>query len=355
MNCVFLYDYDIISPCSVVPIFNRRPYHGVKLVEQLRPISVSRQWFPCSSSYNGEEFPRQETSLSSWYDIPPTDDMKRFINNNNFTPPTSTVDVKKENSPNGGSIDGDNNFRKQQPSVVVGSNVDEAAVKITRPYGSFGCYNCNGNNDECRCRHFNRMIFRPSYARITHILDMDGFTLNGIFLCKELSLIEICTGMLHYERFRLNRTYEQLSTQEKNVANFVSHKIHGIPFVDTSEDIYGQEMIAARLLTFLSKGTHSLNGIVVGYKGGNLEASLLESMGIVHFNLELIGCPKFDALMTDPRYEFLKSAVVPRDRCSDITCNLHTIARHEPSQVYHCCREEVTMFRRWYLRVYLDL
>jgi hypothetical protein len=199
-----------------------------------------------------------------------------------------------------------------------------------------------------------------NYVRVTHIMDLDGFVLHDGFLCKEMALIEVGTGTVHYEHFRLGRRYCDLTPKDRKVVNYVSRHVHGIPFVDHSNEELEQSDIRKIVLLLLSNGNHELSDVVVGYKGGNLERMVLDSVGIPSVNLELIGCPKYDELMVSSKYDMLRSRTADqnsRNQSSHVAhaaaCPLHVLFKQD--SVAHCAKHEVVMFRRWYLMCYLSL
>jgi hypothetical protein len=232
---------------------------------------------------------------------------------------------------------------------------------VLEPY-EYGGMDNNGEEDKqppatvaaATAPFFTTPIFVPpryvpihSYVRITHILDMDGFLLSDGFLCKELALIEVSTARLHYEHFRLGRQRSRLNRKDQKIVDYVSRNIHGIPFVDGDDERLRQEDLRKSLLKLINQSCYEINDVVVGYKGGNLEKAVLDSMGIASFNLELIGCPKYDELVTCPQYQYVQNSSPPA-----ADCPLHVITDQNK---LHCAKQEVCVFRKWYLLYYLCL
>lgn len=195
---------------------------------------------------------------------------------------------------------------------------------------------------------------------ITHILDLDGFFLQNGFVCKELALIEVATNCLNSEQFRLGRELEQLSKTERQHVAYVTRNVHRIPFRDTSNDRLSQQDVVHTLRQFLETAYQPLDCLTVGYKGGNIEAILLSRLNVRSVNLELLNCPKFNDLVLQPTYQPLMRDVYPD--LEQIQCSLHSFNANANANdddndcvSWHCAKQEVCVFRRWYIRCYLCL
>lgn len=183
---------------------------------------------------------------------------------------------------------------------------------------------------------------------VTHILDIDGFYVDkgGSFLYREMACVEIATNICYRTIFSLGRSYDSLSTQDQQQVNYVTRNIHGMLFdSDSSMDV--PQADAGTVLRQMLKKSYTRNrDTVVGYKGGNVEYSLLGQLGIRSLNLETIGCPKYnDLLVSTSKGE---REIFGFDR---LDCGLHNHATR--GVIAHCPMSEVRCFRFWYLTRYL--
>jgi hypothetical protein len=65
---------------------------------------------------------------------------------------------------------------------------------------------------------------------ITGVIDMDGFTINKIFYCKELACIRKGQTYATSTLFDLGLQWKDLSEKDKKAARFVKRYIHKIRF-----------------------------------------------------------------------------------------------------------------------------
>ncbi|XP_076643770.1 uncharacterized protein LOC143354001 [Halictus rubicundus] len=167
-------------------------------------------------------------------------------------------------------------------------------------------------------------------ARITHIMDMDGFELSSGFLCKELAIIDVHDGSNVLAEFRLGKTINNLSADDRRTVEYTTNCVHGIPFTDFGFESYNQGDIKSVIRNFVSDCSNP----VVAYKGGHFELDILRQMRINSYNLENMECPTYDNLIKNPKY-----------RTFDKPCRLHC----QTSLRTHCCLNEVKTFRLWYI------
>ena len=65
---------------------------------------------------------------------------------------------------------------------------------------------------------------------ITTIMDMDGFHINGNFLCKELAIIGVRSGQILSYFFDIGYDrYDMLSPKDQKSCHYVTRYIHGLP------------------------------------------------------------------------------------------------------------------------------
>lgn len=177
-------------------------------------------------------------------------------------------------------------------------------------------------------------------AKITHIIDIEGFYCNGQILYKELAIINCSSKHVYKTSFRLGISFYDLSYKDRITNSYVYKNITGIPFQDLPYERFHQKdiksVIKKYLLEYVKNAPQSQ--VVVAYKGGNIEKKLLSNMHIPHFNLEIIECPKFKDLVKDKRfYKF-----------NDVNCNLHRIKFNSHRQRLHCAAEEIQVFDKWF-------
>ena len=161
------------------------------------------------------------------------------------------------------------------------------------------------------------------------IVDMDGFTINRVFYCKELGMIKVGDAVGRSVFFDIGICWADLSAKDKTTCRYVMQKIHklrfGVPRGVESIEITALEGIVWDFYPAVWQDTNS----VIGYKGGCCERDLLASIGIPLVNLEWLGSPKAKGL---------------------IYCLvwLETCAKHTVSDAYlHCPKVEVEAFEQW--------
>ncbi|CAB3995357.1 Hypothetical predicted protein [Paramuricea clavata] len=106
-------------------------------------------------------------------------------------------------------------------------------------------------------------------------------------------------------------------------------KVHGLPIVNTrlTDDFFTLK----ESMDFLTKEFLN-NADLVAYKGGDIERTLLNNMGVRCINLEVLACPKYDVLLTKYGYE---------QEC----CKYHL------GDYFHCSKHEVKVFSEFVQRV----
>lgn len=267
-----------------------------------------------------------------------------------------------------------------------------------------------------------RLFHLPSSIRLSHVIDMDGFFVERqqqqqqqpqqqeeennhqqpcvyesgkaqtreiergggrggeiggkVFLCRELACVEIATNRLFRAVFRLDRSYASLSLKDRSSVDYVTKRVHGMSFDDRAippedECLLVSQTAVCDTVKLILKNYKGEN-LAVGYKGGNVEYDLLRKIGVPCFNIEEIGCPKFDDLMP---------CIVANEREAfgvSSNCRLHdsffrrctrrnkfklsynddecpSAASSSDGVAIHCPVTEVRCFRYWYLRYHLRL
>lgn len=168
------------------------------------------------------------------------------------------------------------------------------------------------------------------------IIDMDGFEIpvkeGGYkFLCKELGVSFLYKDVATRYTFQVGDFYSLLP-KARITAAWVMRHIHGMKFEDRHGD-FPQSSIYELLLTIQLECIAESGKSFIAYKGGHYERDLLREVGIPYYNLESIGCPRYDQLLKD--YDVITSP----------TCGLHSYALK--SKQPHCPQAETMLFRKW--------
>ena len=165
--------------------------------------------------------------------------------------------------------------------------------------------------------------------RICLYIDMEGFFLPK-FHARELGYATYLggSGSKHYWMPML---YTDLVPSQQRQANFVTRRIHGLPFTPTHfEDAQPQEQLAQDVVD-LYKLYMTPEKPVIAYKGGHIEKDLLRELELGPFvDLEDFGCPK----VVDLIHMGLGSEVWD--------CGLH-----QGNGAAHCAMAECQIVRDW--------
>ena len=157
-----------------------------------------------------------------------------------------------------------------------------------------------------------------------------------------MGIVDLYAGQAQLYQFKLEKKFYELSSKDQKTAAYVTNKIHGLRFMDYSGDL-SQSRLPTIVKYFADKALK--NGSVIGYKGGNIEKKLLDSLGVKNYvNIEVFGTPKFDTIANQQPYKELAS------RYSKIIVNSGetTCQRHKKScTIFHCPMEEVCYFAVW--------
>lgn len=184
--------------------------------------------------------------------------------------------------------------------------------------------------------------------RIIYIVDMDGFTVGGQFVCKELAYIEMETFKVNYGHFRVTegRKFRDLNVRDKKTVSYVTRYVHGLLFRDQPSD-HPQTTIDDILKELAVKTSVHDNG-VIAYKGGSIECNYFKKLGITNvINLEdaPFKCPPFNVLIeqyTNGRHYSEMERIRNRNHIDYINCKRHNkLANNKP---VHCAAQEVYLF-----------
>ena len=133
-------------------------------------------------------------------------------------------------------------------------------------------------------------------------------------------------GCVHYTH---DKSWSNLSVKDKKTVAFVQKHVIGLPFTPGPEkkDLHTQEQLKDDIVDVWHK-CRSEVAFRIAYKGGHLEQDLLEQLRIPSFNLEILGCPKYNVLT-----EF-----------ETLNCGCHR-------GKVHCSMAECYKFMRWFNKV----
>ena len=148
----------------------------------------------------------------------------------------------------------------------------------------------------CSIAEHLTMSQTQALERICLYIDMEGFFLPK-FHVRELGYANYLggSGSKHYWMPML---YTDLVPSQQRQANFVTRRIHGLPFTPTHfEDASPQEQLQQDVADLYTLNM-TPEKTVIPYKGGHIEKDLLKEMELGPFvDLEDFGCPKVSDLV----------------------------------------------------------
>ena len=162
---------------------------------------------------------------------------------------------------------------------------------------------------------------------IVGIIDMDGFTVERKFYCKELGIIETGEDEAKTYLFDIGLRWANLTTKDRKSCMFLTKHIHKLPFGASRGSLMLNNLhdIVKSFYDTVKENEES----TLGYKGGHFERDLLKQLKIPAVNLEDFGCPKAEFLF-------------------DKLIWLETCGQHLDTHAYqHCPKVEVEAFAAW--------
>lgn len=167
------------------------------------------------------------------------------------------------------------------------------------------------------------------------LIDLDGFHINGEFYPRELGCISLVKDHKPDSyHFSMKKMY--IAKKNRSQVNYVIRHVHGLPLVATAEENAETVGWLPMIVMELYEKNKCWDAEVVGYKGGNIERDLLSSLGIPSYNIERLGCPKYDCLIKLEGYSKI------------FDCGHHT-AGGNTEKIFHCPQNEVYVFKQWLL------
>ena len=154
------------------------------------------------------------------------------------------------------------------------------------------------------------------------IIDMDGFTVNRTFYCKEIGMLKMNEEVAVSYHFKMPFTWVDLTDKDRKSCSYLIKHIHKLPF-------HTDNALSLNHLDDIVKDFYKdIGEKVIAYKGGHIERTLLMKLNIPGINLEILGCPKAEHLFSKLVW-------------------LETCGQHIGTDPYHCPKVEVEAFGSW--------
>ncbi|CAB3977894.1 Hypothetical predicted protein [Paramuricea clavata] len=156
-------------------------------------------------------------------------------------------------------------------------------------------------------------------SRITHVIDCEAYNNKKKTFIREISVYRVKTG--ECSSFQVFMPFVPFNESNYTI-DYQIKRIHGLPVVRKrlTDDFYTFK----ESMTFLTD-EFMRHADLVAYKGGDIERTLLNNMGVRCINLEILSCPKYIDLLT---------IFGQTQEC----CPYH-LGNH-----FHCSKHEVKMF-----------
>ena len=162
---------------------------------------------------------------------------------------------------------------------------------------------------------------------IVEIIDLDGYTINKKFLCRELATIGVGQDTGTSYHFNIGVHWKDLTLKDRKSCMYVYQHVHKLPLNAHrgSLPLGNLDGIVKDFYTSVKEKEES----TLAYKGGCLERNLLKKLNILACNLEWYGCPKAEQLFSKLPW-------------------LETCGKHIGTDPYkHCPKVEVEGFMLW--------
>ena len=163
---------------------------------------------------------------------------------------------------------------------------------------------------------------------IVGILDMDGFTINKKFKCRELGIINTHKETARSYRFDIGILWTDLSVKDAESCWYVVRRIIKMPLIARPGSLPLTDL-STIVNDFYAKNKKTERS-VMAYKGGHVEKDLLHQLNIPSMNLESMGSPK--AIRLFGKLPWIE------------TCGKH----FGVDQYEHCAKVEVEAYAMWF-------
>lgn len=178
---------------------------------------------------------------------------------------------------------------------------------------------------------------------IKYLIDADGFEVDGEFKTKELAIGDMDCNTVKLFYFKIGE-FRSLSRKNQRYVAWVRNNIHGLKYQDYIGDLDQSHLLD--IMRSLAEAAARENRFIA-FKGGHFERDLLIKVGFGHlaFNIELLGCPKLEVLLTQYDKSYIEDAMRHQ-------CGRHGAIRSKilSITVPHCPRMEVRCFMDFVFR-----
>ena len=123
------------------------------------------------------------------------------------------------------------------------------------------------------------------------VLDFEGYCVDSNFVIREVAWCNHDGTQCDSYHYYPSKPYPRHDPNACKTIDYVYHRIHGLPY-NPPQRCRSPRHLAKDFLELYSN--LPTDRPYVAYKGGHFEKNFLHRLGIPSFNLELIGCPKFN-------------------------------------------------------------
>ena len=163
---------------------------------------------------------------------------------------------------------------------------------------------------------------------IVGILDMDGFTVNKKFLCRELGVISTTEETATSYHFDIGIDWSDLSPKDKKTCAYVRRHIIKLPLTARRGSLPLSNLKA--IVNDFYDSVKKTEKSVLAYKGGCVEKNMLNELKIPAVNLESFACPKAERLFGKLPW-------------------ITTCGQHDGTDPHkHCPKTEVEAYAAWF-------
>ena len=137
------------------------------------------------------------------------------------------------------------------------------------------------------------------------VIDLEGFQLSkdsgAAFLVRELGWQKwdrTLSGNTHFDH---GWRWRDLYKKDQKTVSYALDRIHGLSFKPGPHEHSLPVSTLGDLVMELHGKFSTPQRLLMAYKGGIQEKLLLDKLGLPYVNLEDLGCPRFDELVSEPR------------------------------------------------------
>ena len=113
------------------------------------------------------------------------------------------------------------------------------------------------------------------------------------------NLVGVLYGQTEFQHFKFPFSFSDLSKKDKRTEEYCRMHVHGLRIDgmdrrNVKSTLYVAEL--DKIMTCLYEDHKTVERDLVIYKGGHVESALLKRLQIPCFNIQVVGCPKYDSL-----------------------------------------------------------